>query len=225
MKALRAFPLLIFAVSCLASLAFAQAPAITLIRVKDTGCIYNVASSKNQCSIGAGMTLVVVGNNFGKTPGGVTLCDCPAAIVLKWTPTQATVLVQSVNSNSSVALENVGGGWSNSVLYTALGPLITSIVVGNCTYVPNQSSSLCLISPGTQFTINGSYFGPQSPYSTVSTCPGCAVATIDSWNPTWATNPSPYNNQIIATASQTTCGYTVAVIGDMSSNYIPYTAC
>jgi IPT/TIG domain len=225
MKAMRALSLIVLAVSCLASLVHAQTPVITIVRVKDTGCVYHVSASKNQCSIGAGMTLVITGSNFGKIAATISMCDCPGATVLKWTPTQITALVNSVTASSAVSVETVGGARSNGVPYAALGPLITSIVVGNCTYTPNQSSILCLISPGTQFTVNGSYFGPQTIYSLVSTCEGCSVATIDSWNPTWATSPSPYNNQVTATATQTACGYTVAIVGDMWSNFIPYTAC
>jgi len=225
MKSLR---LLLLAVvgALLTSHAFAQPPVITSISVKDTGCYYKVGTSTQACSIGPGMTLIVIGSNFGKTGGGVSLCDCPSATILKWTPTRVTAVVNGVNPNSGVALETIAGLWTSSVPYTALGPVITSIVVGSCTYIPNQTPTLCLITPGTQITINGSYFGPQTLYSSVSTCTGCGSATIDSWNPNWLTSPSPYNNQIMATVNQAACGNTVSIVaGSLGSNFIPYTAC
>jgi hypothetical protein len=173
------------------------------------------------------MTLVVKGSNFGTTGGGIILCNCPATTIVQWTSTRVVATVNSVASNASLALETVGGLWSNAVPYTPLGPVITSIVVGNCTYIPNQSPRLCQITPGTQVTINGSYFGSSTtPNNQVATCGSCATATIDSWDPNWLTKPSPYNNQIVITANQAFCGSTVAVFANqLWSNYVPYTAC
>jgi hypothetical protein len=209
----------------LASTTFAQSPTITSITVKDTACTYTVGVSTRQCAIGPGMTLIVRGSNFGTTGGGITLCGCTPTTIVKWTSTRVIATVNTVTPNSSLALETLGGSWSNAISYTPLGPVITSIVVGNCTYIPNQSPMLCLITPGAEVTINGSYFGPASAYNQVATC-ACVRATINSWNPNWLTKPSPYNNQIVVTATQALCGSTVGVFADaLWSNYVPYTAC
>jgi hypothetical protein len=227
MKSLRLLLVLASIPVGLASLALAQSPTITGIIVKDTKCSYKVGGHNNPCSIGPGMKLVVNGSNFGKTGGGVSLCDCETATVVSWSPSQVIVIVNNVTPNASLYLETIGGAFSNNVPYSPLGPVITSIVVGDCTYLPDQSPNLCKITPGTQFTVNGSYFGPLTPYSVVATCSSCGGgATINSWDPNWLTNPSPYNNQIVATASQAICGSTVAVLADtIWSNYVPYTAC
>ena len=226
MKALRSLGLLVLVFAWLASFAFAQAPTITQVTVKNTGCIYKVGVSSKQCSIGPGMTLNVVGSNFGKATGGVSLCDCAPTTIVSWSNTRVIVIVNAVTPSASLMLETEGGAWSNGIPYSALGPVITSIVVGNCTYTPNQSQFLCLITEGTQFTINGSYFGPPTSGGYVSTCDCGAAATINSWDPNWSTSPSPYNNQIVATANRALCGSTVAVFVDMMwSNFVPYTAC
>ncbi|MGA2001952.1 MAG: hypothetical protein ABSG70_01140 [Terriglobales bacterium] len=226
MKSLRMFALVVLAAVWPAALAFAQAPTITTIGVKNTQCFYKAGSKP--CNIGPGMTININGSNFGKTAGGVILCDCPAATVISWAQNRVTVVVNSVTPNASLYLETIGGALSNAIPYNPLGPVITSIVVGNCTYVPNQSPNLCKVAPGTQFTINGSYFGPVTDNGYVITCGDCGVgtATINSWNPDWLTNPSPYNNQIEATANQAICGSTIGVFVDgIWSNYVPYTAC
>jgi len=227
MKPLRLLCLLALVQLWLASAMFAQSPTITSVKVKETACAYTVGVSTRQCAIGPGMTLTVKGTNFGTVGGGITLCNCPPATIVQWTSTRVVAIVNSVDPNASVALETIGGAWSNAVAYAPLGPVITSIVVGNCTYIPNQSPMLCMITPGTQVTINGSYFGPSTtPTNYVVTCSSCGAATINSWNPNWLTSPSPYNNQIVVTATQAFCGSTVAVhAGDLWSNFVPYTAC
>lgn len=227
MKSLRLFVVLAIATVLLTSYAFAQAPAITSLWVKNTDCLYKVGVSTKLCSIAPGMTLEIVGSNFGKLSGGISLCNCPSATLVNWTPTRIIVTVNAATPGSGLVVETLGGALSNSVPYTALAPLITSIVVGNCTYTPNQSPFLCLISPGDQVTINGSYFGPASGGGYVVTCDDCgASTTIISWDPNWSTAPSPYNNQIVITANQAACGLTIAVFFDtMWSNYVPYTAC
>jgi len=222
MKSLHLTLLLAIVAALLVSNAFAQAPTITSINVKDTHCFYKVGVSTRQCSIAPGMTIFVNGTNFGNTGGGITLCDCQPTTIVKWTSTRVTVVVNAATPNAALYLETLGGAVSNTVPYTALAPVITSIVVGNCTYIPNQSPTLCFIAPGTQFTINGNYFGPGG---AVSTC-DCQAPTIISWDPNWQTSPSPYNNQIVVTANQAVCGYTIGVLVDtMWSNYVPYSAC
>jgi hypothetical protein len=223
MKSLCLLALVMFG---LASSTLAQSPIITSISVKEPACTYTVGVSTKQCSIGPGVTLVVKGSNFDATGGGIIFCDCPSATIVKWTSTRITATVNAVIPNASLSLETIGGAYSNAVPYTALGPVITSIVVGNCTYFPNQSPTLCLITPGTQVTINGSYFGPSTTYNNqVATC-DCATSTINSWNPNWLTSPSPYNNQIVVTANQASCGSTISVFTSaIWSNYVPYTAC
>lgn len=227
MKSLRLLCLFALTPFWLASTTLAQSPTIASVTVKDTGCVYYVGHSTKQCSIAPGMTLIVKGTNFGLPGGVITTCDCLAATTVTWTSTRVTATVNNVTANASVSLETVGGQFStDSVPYTFLVPVITSVVVGNCTYIPDQSSTLCLITPGTQVTINGSYFGPfSSNYSHVRSCDGC-LATINSWNPNWNSSPSPYNNQIVAVADRATCGSTVAVFAsNIWSNYVPYTAC
>lgn len=227
MKSLRLLCLAALALFLLPSTLLAQSPTITGITVKDTGCIYTVGTSTKLCSVAPGMTLIVRGTNFGSPSGSILSCDCLSATTVTWSSTRVTATVNNVNPSSNISLETAAGASStNAVPYTALGPVITSIVVGDCTYIPDQSATLCLITPGTQFTINGSYFGPlSSDYSHVRTCSGC-LATINSWNPNWSTSPSPYNNQIVAVANQAVCGSTVGVFADeIWSNYIPYTAC
>ena len=225
MKASRLVLLVTVGSALLLSHAFAQTPTITSISVTDTGCTDKFGISTQLCSLAPGMTVVIVGNNFGKATGGGSLCDCPPPTILKWSPTSITALINAVTPNSVLMVETRGGLWSNSVTYTALAPVITSIDVGNCTYIPDQSPLLCRITPGTQFTINGNYFGPQTIYSDVTTC-DCTAATINSWNSTWTTSPSPFNNQIVATATDAVCGSTVAIlVSTMWSNYVAYTAC
>jgi hypothetical protein len=226
-KSLRLLSLVALAPFWLASTTLAQSPTITSVTVKDTGCVYTVGHSTKQCSIGPGMTLIVKGTNFGPPGGVIITCDCLGATTLTWTSTRITATVNNVTVNANISMQTLGGVHStDSVPYTFLAPVITSIVVGTCTYVPDQSSTLCLITPGTQVTINGSYFGPfSSNYSHVLTCDGC-LATINSWNPNWNTSPSPYNNQVVAVADRASCGSTLAVFAsNIWSNYVPYTAC
>jgi hypothetical protein len=153
----------------------ARSPTITGTIVKDTGCICTVGSSTKMGSVAPGMSLIVRGTNFGPHSGAIILCDCRTATTVTWTSTRVTVTVNNVSSSSNISLATEGGAISRDAApYTALGPVITSIVAGNCTYVPDQSSSLCLITPGTQFTINGSYFGPlSSDDRLVRTCNRC----------------------------------------------------
>jgi hypothetical protein len=226
MKLFRLLALLATVVALLASHAFAQSPTITNISVKDTSCFYKVGVSTHPCSVAPGMTVTIAGKNFGKSGGGVILCDCSSATVVTWANTRVVVTINAANPNASLLLETVGGAFSNSVPYAAIAPVITSIVVGNCTYVPNQSQFLCMITPGTQVTINGSYFGPSTGGGSVITCDCGVPPTINSWNPNWLTSPSPYNNQIVIIANQAVCGSTVAILFDsMWSNFVPYTAC
>ena len=67
MKLYRFLTLLTLVTVSLACIAFAQAPTITTIGVKDTGCFYKVGSKP--CSIGPGMTVNINGSNFGGTWG------------------------------------------------------------------------------------------------------------------------------------------------------------
>jgi len=206
------------------SLAFAvPATTITSITVQDTHCIYKDGSAP--CNVGPGMTITINGSNFGKVAGVVSLCNCLPPTIQSWSSTRVTVVVNSVAPNASLSLRDSGGAFSNTIPYNALGPVITSIVVGDCTYYPEWSPNLCKITPGTQFTINGSYFGPQSGGGTVVTCSGCGntAATVNNWNPNWVASPSSNYNQIEVTATEATCGSTIAVFTDsMWSNYIPY---
>ena len=127
MKLYRFLTLLTLVTVSLACIAFAQAPTITTIGVKDTGCFYKVGSKP--CSIGPGMTVNINGSNFGKVPGGVTLCDCPPATIITWYSNRVTVVVNSVTPSASLYLETLGGSFSNTIPYSPLGPVITSIVV------------------------------------------------------------------------------------------------
>jgi len=208
----------------LASAAMSQTPTITTIGIKETGCIYIVGTTTTPCEIGPGMTLTVEGSNFGDAGGGVSLCDCNSLTIRRWTSTRVSGTVNWVTPTSTVSLETASGTWSNALPYTALGPVIESIAVGNCTYVPNKSLKQCVITPGTQVAIHGRYFG-TGPGGEVATC-DCEDATIDSWDPDWATNPSPAHNEIVVTTVDAVCGSTIAVrINEIWSNAVPYTTC
>ena len=210
---------------CLASAALSQSPTITSIEIKQSGCIYTVGTSTTPCEIGPGMTLTVKGRNFGAAGGGVGLCDCPDFTNLKWTSTRVSGTVDWVAPNSTIMLETAGGSYSNVLPYTALAPVIEHIQVGTCTYVPGYSFKQCVVTPGTDVTLYGSYFGPGP--GEVATC-DCTAATIDSWDQDWATNPSPTHNKIVVTTVDAVCGSTIEVrtgSGGIWSNAVPYTTC
>lgn len=235
MKSLRISLFIVFSLfACHA--AFAQAPTITSYSVG--GCTYTVGVSQTPCSMGPGSLLTVSGTGFGSTGGIVNTCDCPQIIVPSgdWTSTKVTGYVVSVYPNptsgsAGIQVENAGGGFSSAVAYTPLAAQITKVVVGSCTYIPNQSTQQCLISPGTQFTIYGNYFGggpAEGSGPQVSMC-DCTNPTINSWDPGWSSNPSATGNVITATAVDAECGNSIVVYaedaGVLPSNPIPYTTC
>jgi hypothetical protein len=209
---------------CLAAaLAYGQAPTITSIQVESTGCEFTAGSLGQPCSIGPGMLLHIFGQNFGQAGGGVALCNCPDTTIVGWTPTRIAVTVDEVTTPSSIQVETYGGGYSNSVPYVALPPVITGIAVGECRFTPNVSKRQCAITPGTTVTILGSYFGRYA--DQVATC-DCASPTIVSWDPNWTTDPQQFNNTIVITAVDAVCGSSVMVeAGGMWSNPVPYTTC
>ena len=215
--------LLALALCCLLA-ASASGQTITSIRIANSGCVYTVGISTEPCPIGPGMVLHVYGRGFGAIGGGVGLCDCPDMTTTQWSDTEVTGIVGVVTGPpSSIVLETWGGGYSNAVSYYALAPLITEIDVGSCSYIPNRSKNLCAVGVGEAITIHGSYFGP--PQGQVATC-DCAAATIQSWDPGWPVNASPYDNTIVAIANQAVCGSTIMVdAGYMWSNPVPYTTC
>jgi hypothetical protein len=217
MKSVRSLVTLMFAVPFTAfCAAHGQTPVITGIHVSN-GC------SSSPCPVGPGMTVILTGQNFGTAAGGVALCDCPFATTVRWAPTRIQVTVDEVTPDSTISLETPGGVWSNTLPYMALAPVITRIDVGDCSYVPNESRKLCVINPGAQVTIHGSYFGRYA--GQVGTC-DCADATIDSWNPNWVTNPTTGNNTIVVTPVDELCGSSIVVqAGGMWSNPVPYTTC
>jgi len=210
-----------------AATAHAQSPTISRLVIKDTGCVYSVGISTHPCPIAPGMTLLIKGSNFGPPNGVVISCDCPQPTTVNWTATGIAATVNTVLANATISVETIGGLFSNTIPYTPIAPVITSIAVGNCTYTPGQSRTLCKVNAGTQITINGSYFGPgTTPDNQAVTCVDCTAPTINSWDPNWLTKPSPYNNQIVITANEAECGSTIAVFaGQLWSNYMPYTAC
>jgi hypothetical protein len=69
--------------------------------VRETKCTCKVRLSTKQCSVGPGMTLAMAGSNFG-TSGGISLCYCLGATIVKWTPTRVVALVNLVKP---------GAGW------------------------------------------------------------------------------------------------------------------
>ena len=199
----------------------AHSQSITRVAVKETGCSYTVGRSTTQCSLAPGMTLIITGKNLGQ-PGIVKLCDCGPAQIQTWTASKIVAQVEYVTPNAAVAVETITGAWSNSVPYVALAPVITSIDVGTCTFVANQSTKQCVILPGAEITIHGKYFGRGGQ---VATC-DCASATIISWDPDWTTHASPYNDTIVATATDAVCGSSVSVeVMGVWSNPVPYTTC
>ncbi len=235
MRLLRLFGPVLLAALWFGSAASAQTPTISSIVVE--GCTYTVGVSTTPCPMGPGDTLVVNGTNFGSTGGGVNTCDCNAITVPSgnWTATKITGTVNWVYTNPSsgskgIQVETSGGVWSAAVPYTALGAVITSIQVGTCTYTPGVSSTQCVITAGTEFTINGNHFGPGPVVSgpQVTMC-DCSDPTINSWDPNWTTSPSPTGNVIKATAVTAQCGNSIAVwsngLNFLGSNPVPYTTC
>jgi hypothetical protein len=205
-----------------AALGQTPAPVITSIHVDNT-CDFSVSDSQTPCPIGPGMTLIITGENFGGD-GNVGLCDCPTTTVERWTPTGIIAMVDMVTPASAIMVETAGGAFSNAVPYTAIAPVIRRIDAGKCTYIPGVTRHLCQITPGTQFTIVGDFFG-RFVGGQVATC-DCANATVDIWNPDWLVNPHTQNNRIVATAVDAECGSSVVVqAGGMWSNPVPYTTC
>jgi hypothetical protein len=186
--------------------------------------------------MGPGSLITVNGTGFGSTQGQIITCDCSDVIITSWASngTQATGYVYTVTANYSpgIQIETSGGLYSASgaAPYTALAAQITEVVVGSCTYIPNQSPQQCVITAGTQFTIYGNYFGagPLSSGPQVVLC-DCTNPTINSWDPNWISNPSATGNVITATAVDAECGNSIVVYaeayGTLASNPIPYTTC
>jgi hypothetical protein len=206
-----------------APFADAQGPTITSIQLDGNGCEFSAGSTGQPCSIGPGMVLQVYGQNFGPAGGGVGLCDCPDSTTLRWTDTHITVTVDTVTPQSVIKVETQGGGYSNTVPYVALAPVITGIQVGTCRYIPNVTHQQCAVTAGASVTILGNYFGryPEQ----VATC-NCTAATIDSWNPNWLTDPKQFDNAIVITPVDAVCGSSIVVqAGSMWSNPVPYTTC
>jgi hypothetical protein len=226
--------LMIIAAICLCANAIAQAPIISSYSAN--GCTYTVGVSKTTCSMGPGTKIVIRGTNFGTAGGIVSTCDCPEIIVPVggWTDTRIVGYVFSVYPNPTsgsvgIQVETLGGAWGAAVPYTPLAAHITKVTVGSCTYIPGIPTHQCVITPGTQFTIYGSYFGAGGGTGPQVTMCDCANPTIQSWNPGWINNPKPTDNVITATAVEAVCGNSIVVyaegVGALPSNPIPYTTC
>lgn len=163
--------------------ALAQLPTITSYSAN--GCTYTVGLSRTPCSIGPGTKLAVRGKNFGNAGGIVNTCDCPEVIVPlgNWTDTKIVGYVYSVYPNptpgsAGIQVENTGGGRSAAVPYAPLAAHISRITVGSCTYIAGISKHQCVITPGTQFTLYGSYFGAganSGPQVTMCDCPNPTI--------------------------------------------------
>jgi hypothetical protein len=234
MKKYRLPALMIIAAICLCANAVAQAPVISSYSAN--GCTYTVGVSKATCSMGPGTKIVVRGTNFGTAGGIVNTCDCPQIIVPAggWTSTRIVGYVYAVFTNptsgsAGIQVETLGGAWSAAVPYRALAAHITKLTTDNCTYIPGVSTRQCVITPGSQFTIYGSYFGSgEGQGAQVGMC-DCNNPTIQSWNPGWTNNPKPTDNVITATAVEAVCGNSIVVyaegVGALPSNPIPYTTC
>jgi len=219
----RALTLVFIAVACTAlpAISYAQAPVISSVFVNDTGCNYTVGVTTRPCEIGSGMTIVITGTNFTNL-GGVATCGCNRATTLAWSPTQVTARVNFTYAGAGIAIETGGGLWSNGVPYTALAPVITRVVAGNCQYVPNQSGTQCPLSPGTTVYIYGKYFGPADGYGLVATC-DCAAATVQSWDADWSTNPGPSGNLIVAVINHVVAGGSLGIRANYQwSNPVAY---
>jgi hypothetical protein len=228
MKVLRVFVPLTLFVLWLCSTASAQTPNISGYSV--SGCTY---TSGNPCAIGPGTVLTVTGSNFGSSPLVFT-CDCGYFIPSSRSGSSITVVVYSVTANSSIQVETEGGAYSNTVPYTAIPAQITKLVVGSCTYIPNQSSQQCVITAGTQFTLYGNYFGPGPLTSgpQISMC-DCNGPTINSWDTGWTDSSTgadaTISGTITATAQVAECGNSIVVWAEdfntLGSNPVPYTTC
>jgi hypothetical protein len=215
----------VVATLCLAgAVAVGQTPTITSIQVQNTGCTFTAGSTSQPCFVGPGMVLVLTGQNFGQAAGGVSLCDCPFATIIRWTPTRISATLDEVVLQGNIMIEAASGASSNSIPYAGLAPVIGRIEVNGCSFVPNVSTKQCVITPGAQVTVYGSYFGRYA--GQVSLCDCESNATIDSWNPNWVTDPQLHGNTIVVTAVDAVCGASLMVqAGGMWSNPVPYTTC
>ncbi len=184
--------------------------------------------------MGPGTLLTVIGTNFGSTSAGVTTCDCASVILSSWSNTKITGYVASVDPNPGVysqgiQVENVGGTYSTAAPYTPIAAQVTQLVVGSCTWTPT-STQQCVITPGTQFTLYGNYFGAGGNSGPQINMCDCVQPTIQSWDSGWTSNPTVNNNVIVATANSAACGNSIQVwaegiVPTMGSNPVPYTTC
>jgi IPT/TIG domain len=149
-----------------------------------------------------GISVSIIGSNFGSTPGTVTFHGAAPTTATAWNPTLIIVTVPSAATTGAVTV-TVGGQTSNGVTFTVTSasgePNITSL---------NPTSAAV----GAQVTITGNGFGATQGSGLVwlGTQPGNVV----SWSAT----------QIVATvASGAKTGNARVLQNDALSNSVPFT--
>jgi hypothetical protein len=147
----------------------------------------------------AGTTIVISGDNFGRT-GTVTFNGVAATKINQWNDTTITVIVPSLATTGNVVV-TAGGYASNPVPFTVLiVPVITSVS-------PTTGVG------GTQVTISGSDFGATQG-TTGQVWLGSAPCAVVSWSDT----------QIVATVASNAISGSVRVKqSGLWSNSVPFT--
>ncbi len=207
-------------------------PTITKYTTSDFSrtCTFTVGKSTKPCPMGPGTKLIIEGSGFWTgSIGVVTTCDCPILIASArdFTNTKITGYVNSVGiqptNSMGITVETSVGEWSNAVPYTPLAAQITKLVVGDCTYIPNQSPQQCFIAPGMQFTVYGNYFGGGGETPELAMC-DCIQPSVIGMTPDWYGKPSANNNSITATANDVVCGSTIIWFAEGVNSGLPSNA-
>jgi hypothetical protein len=155
-----------------------------------------VITSVSPLIVTAGTQMTITGTGFGTGPALVVTANTNG-IIDSWSDTQIVITVAQGTGQGSVYVYT-GAAWSNSVPFTLVPPVITSIS-------PSQQ-----VVPGTQMTITGTSFGSVPGLVETANTNG----TIDTWSDT----------QIVITVAQGTGSGMVSVDkGGVWSNNVPYT--
>src|SRR5437867_3409253 len=120
----------------------------------------------------AGTQITIIGSGFGATQGtGRVTLGTAYGVVVSWSDTQVVATI-APGSSSGTAQIIQGGLSSNSVNFTVITPMITSVS-------PTTATA------GTQVTISGSGFGPAQANGKVWL--GTAYGSVVSWSDTQVT--------------------------------------
>jgi hypothetical protein len=157
-------------------------------------------SSVSPTTARAGDSITITGTNFGAsgTAAQVWLGNKAAGSIVSWSATQIVAVVASGAKSGSVQVQQ-GGVWSNSVAFTVITPVISSLS-------PTSGPA------GTQVTITGTGFGATQGSGSVWL--GTKYATVVSWSDT----------QVVATvASGSATGSTQVYQNGVWSNAVTFT--